>query len=246
MRNLVETEGFHVAEASDMHFIFRSQHIFSSYKKQSDITAEEAKMRFLEVISTWPTFGCSFFEAKVTALAQVVPDTTPGCLVSFIIFSSTANVRGQLPGRHLGGDQQTRRGLHGPADKGRPGQQRVECVCTIPDPTVWMVQEELDVYPFSRIADYRSTGEHFQMTLETVVKGSNFVCETAHVREHSHQGGGGGGGGVMRKISQYYCYFLPFQAEIMEDLLRSYISMYERQRLPRGTTFSEDYYDEFF
>lgn len=40
---------------------------------------------------------------------------------------------------------------------------------------------------------------------------------------------------------------LPFQAEVMEDLLRSYISVYEQQRLPSETTsFAEDYYDDFF
>lgn len=56
-------------------FVFRLQHIFSSYNKQSSITVEEAKIRFLKVISTWPTFGCSFFEAKVTYLVKVVPNT---------------------------------------------------------------------------------------------------------------------------------------------------------------------------
>lgn len=108
-----------------------------------------------------------------------------------------------------------------------------------------MVQEELDMYPFSRITDYRSGEEHFHMTLKTVMKGSDFVCETAHVSDRYHQGG-------KKKIfiSKYpniTVAFLPFQAEIMEDLLRSYISMYERQRLPQGTaSFSEDYYDDFF
>lgn len=61
----------------------------------------------------------------------------------------------------------------------------------IPDPsTLLMVQEQLDMYPFSRITDYHSRDEHFHMTLKTVVKGSKFVCETAHVSDRSHQGGG--------------------------------------------------------
>lgn len=37
------------------------------------------------------------------------------------------------------------------------------------------------------------------------------------------------------------------QAEIIEDLLRSYISTYERQRLPPATASSPEVdYDEFF
>lgn len=62
---------------------------------------------------------------------------------------------------------------------------RAVVVCEIPHPLL-MVQEQLDMYPFSRITDYHSRDELFHMTLKTVVKGSTFVCETAHV-----SGGGG-------------------------------------------------------
>lgn len=69
MRDVVEMESFHVTEVSEtLLFHLCLQHIFSSYSKQSGITAEEAKIRFLKVISTWPTFGCCFFEAKVTCV----------------------------------------------------------------------------------------------------------------------------------------------------------------------------------
>ncbi|XP_047446348.1 unconventional myosin-VIIa-like isoform X2 [Mugil cephalus] len=41
--------------------------IISSYNKQSGITVQEAKVAFLKTISSWPTFGCSFFEVKQTS-----------------------------------------------------------------------------------------------------------------------------------------------------------------------------------
>jgi len=45
---------------------FGLQHMISSYNKQAGITVEEAKLQFLKTISQWPTFGCAFFEVKVT------------------------------------------------------------------------------------------------------------------------------------------------------------------------------------
>ncbi|TWW72912.1 Unconventional myosin-VIIb [Takifugu flavidus] len=144
------------------------KHIFSSYKDQSGITVQEAKIRFLKVASTWRTFGCSFFEAK-----QTCEESFPNAIVVVI---SKKGV-----------------GFMAPETK-----------------------EELVAYPFSRITHYHARNEHFHMSIKTVMKCSKFVCETA-------------------------------KAEIIEDLLRSYISMYERQRLPPETTSSpEVYYDEFF
>uniref|UniRef100_A0A667Z7P2 Myosin VIIBb n=1 Tax=Myripristis murdjan TaxID=586833 RepID=A0A667Z7P2_9TELE len=43
------------------------KHIISSYNKQTGITVEEAKVAFLRNISSWPTFGCAFFEVKQTS-----------------------------------------------------------------------------------------------------------------------------------------------------------------------------------
>ncbi|XP_072219091.1 unconventional myosin-VIIb-like [Leuresthes tenuis] len=42
------------------------KHIISSYNKQSGITVQEAKIAFLRTISSWPTFGCAFYEVKQT------------------------------------------------------------------------------------------------------------------------------------------------------------------------------------
>ncbi|TSK49620.1 Unconventional myosin-VIIb [Bagarius yarrelli] len=41
------------------------KHIISEYNKQAGITVEEAKVRFLKLISSWPTFGCAFFSFQV-------------------------------------------------------------------------------------------------------------------------------------------------------------------------------------
>lgn len=82
MRDVVEKESFHLTEVSETLpsvSSLRLQHISSSYSEQSSITAEEAKIRFLEVLSTRPTFGCSFFEAKVTRLLKVLPGPPRRC-----------------------------------------------------------------------------------------------------------------------------------------------------------------------
>lgn len=42
------------------------KHVISSYNLQSGITVQEAKINFLRTISSWPTFGSSFFDAKQT------------------------------------------------------------------------------------------------------------------------------------------------------------------------------------
>ncbi|GLD51354.1 unconventional myosin-VIIa-like isoform X1 [Lates japonicus] len=135
--------------------------IISSYNKQSGITLQEAKIAFLRTISSWPTFGCAFFEVKQSC--------EPSYPSTVMIAISKQGVS-----------------LINPTNK-----------------------ELLVMHKFSRIFEFSSKGNFFQMTVGTLMK-SNFVCETT-------------------------------QAYAMEDLLRSYISMYERQRdafRPRNHMFS--------
>ncbi|XP_039999659.1 unconventional myosin-VIIa-like, partial [Xiphias gladius] len=127
------------------------RHIISSYNKQSGMTVQEAKIAFLSAISSWPTFGCSFFEVK-----QMCESSYPQ---KVLIAISKKGVS-----------------LIDPENK-----------------------ELLVIHPFSRITEYHSKGSLFQMTIGTLVRGITFACETS-------------------------------QADTMEDLLRSYVSMYEKQR----------------
>ncbi|XP_026169030.1 unconventional myosin-VIIa-like [Mastacembelus armatus] len=138
------------------------KHIISSYNKQSGLTLQEAKVAFLRAISSWPTFGCAFFEVKQT------------CESSY-------------PSKVLIAISKQGVSLIDPVTKG-----------------------VLVMHPFSRITEYHSRRSFFQMTIGTLVRGNNFVCETS-------------------------------QAYTMEDLLRSYVTMYERQRQafrPRNHMFS--------
>ncbi|XP_039878393.1 unconventional myosin-VIIb-like isoform X1 [Simochromis diagramma] len=127
------------------------KHIISSYKQQSGITVDEAKIDFLKIISSWPTFGCTFFEVK-----QTCESSYPAILLIGI------------------------------------NKQGVRLV----DPET---KDTLIMYEFSRITEYFSKGNSFQMTIGTMFRGITFVCETPN-------------------------------AHTIEDLLRSYVSMYEKAR----------------
>lgn len=105
-----------------------------------------------------------------------------------LIYPTAANVRGELPQRHRGRDQQKRRRLHGPGDEGRPGNgpERLllrVVLCGSALTGAVGVQEELVVYPFSRITHCHARNEHFHMSIKTVMKCSKFVCETAQVSD---------------------------------------------------------------
>lgn len=45
-----------------------SQVIVAAYNKQASMTIEEAKGAFLKAVYRWPTFGCAFFEVKVSEM----------------------------------------------------------------------------------------------------------------------------------------------------------------------------------
>ncbi|XP_032422150.1 unconventional myosin-VIIa-like isoform X2 [Xiphophorus hellerii] len=137
------------------------KNIISSYNKQSGMTVQEAKIAFLRVISSWPNFGCSFFDVKQTC--------EPGYPNTLWFTVSKKGV-------------------------------------SLIDPKT----KELQVmHPFNRITDYSSTGNVFQMTIRTLVKGINFVCATP-------------------------------QAGTIEDLVKSYVRMYEEQKMisrPKNNMF---------
>ncbi|XP_019957019.2 unconventional myosin-VIIa-like [Paralichthys olivaceus] len=157
LKDLVPEDQINKMSAEDW-----KKNIISSYNKQSGITVQEARIAFLRVISSWPTFGCTFFEVKQT------------CESSY---------------PHMVWIAISKQGV------------------SIIDPKN---KELLVMYPFSRITEYRSKSNFFQISISTLVKEIKFVCET-------------------------------LQATAMEDLLRSYVSMYERQRetfRPRNHIFS--------
>ncbi|TMS09553.1 hypothetical protein E3U43_002212 [Larimichthys crocea] len=127
------------------------KNIISSYNKQSGITVQEAKIAFLKAISSWPTFGCAFFEVR-----QTCESSYPNIVMIVV------------------------------------SKQGVSLI----DPKT---KEVLIMHPFSRITEFQSESGYFEMTIGTLVRGVNFVCETS-------------------------------QASTIEDLFKSYITMYERER----------------
>uniref|UniRef100_A0A3Q3XBS1 Uncharacterized protein n=1 Tax=Mola mola TaxID=94237 RepID=A0A3Q3XBS1_MOLML len=109
------------------------KHIISSYNKQGGITVQEAKIAFLKATSSWPTFGCAFFEVK-----QNCESSYPNAVLVVI------------------------------------SKQGVSLV----DP---QTKEVLILHPFSRITDCDSNGSYFHLTISTIARSIEFICETLHV-----------------------------------------------------------------
>lgn len=53
------------------------QSILASYNKQGRLTADEAKLAFLKALFRWPTFGCAFFEVKVSVCQRAPRERRP-------------------------------------------------------------------------------------------------------------------------------------------------------------------------
>lgn len=53
------------------------QSILASYNKQGRLTADEAKLAFLKALFRWPTFGCAFFEVKVSVCQRTPRERRP-------------------------------------------------------------------------------------------------------------------------------------------------------------------------
>lgn len=103
-------------------------------------------------------------------------------------------------------------------------------------------QELLVMHKFKNISEYYSKGSRFQMTVGTVMK-NDFICETSQVRARLLISFWPN---ISGRRSQYTLFckdfeinFLLFQAKTMEDLLSSYIIMYEKLTsfVPRNSIF---------
>lgn len=45
------------------------QHIVAEYNKQAGTSVDQAMVGFLKIVYKWPTFGCAFFDVKVSNLS---------------------------------------------------------------------------------------------------------------------------------------------------------------------------------
>ena len=62
LTGLVKFSFLYVITVSDL------QEVEQAYKNDNGISQDEARLRFLRVAVTWPTYGSVFFEVKVSFL----------------------------------------------------------------------------------------------------------------------------------------------------------------------------------
>lgn len=99
-----------------------SQLIVAAYNKQAGMTVEEAKGAFLKAVYRWPTFGCAFFEVKVSEMFSFTRHSFTS-LISHdfsCVFVNvlSANVGTTFPRHCFNSNQQARTHHHPPQDQG--------------------------------------------------------------------------------------------------------------------------------
>ncbi len=178
--------------------VFVLQHIINAYNKQAGISIDEAKIQFLKTVSQRPTFGCVFFEVKVTRTTLKIALITKkgGCfLESDCLFSHSKPQRGVTP--VLLRYQSASKELISSTLK-----QRYKSVCIHSSPqhcvvcevnVFWLacLQEVLVMHLFSKITSWSSGNTYFHLTVGSLVQGNTLLCETsmvniAHTHTHTH------------------------------------------------------------
>lgn len=61
IKELIPADLIRAASSSDW-----KKSILNEYRNDSKLSVEDAKIKFLNIIYQWPTFGCTFFEVKQT------------------------------------------------------------------------------------------------------------------------------------------------------------------------------------
>lgn len=99
-----------------------SQLIVATYNKQARMTIEEAKGAFLKAVYRWPTFGCAFFEVKVSEIfsftghsfASIISHDFSCVFINLL----SANIGATFPRHCSNSHQQARTHHHPPQDQG--------------------------------------------------------------------------------------------------------------------------------
>lgn len=185
------------------------------------MTADEAKLAFLKALFRWPTFGCAFFEVKVSVcrrtpherqplLLSVVEqagraaflsgalNACPKCttaesnkrkclsLTWLCVFPFQQTSEPSLPDIVLIAISKKGLTLINPKTKvQKKGHFLLRPPPVLINSLFGLIQEELAVYPFNRIANWCSGSTYFHMTIGNLVKGSKFLCETSLVGRSS-------------------------------------------------------------
>ena len=128
--------------------------ISSFYLKHGMLSKEDAKIKFLEIIFQWPTFGSAFFEVKVKY--QILFEYLGRCLIFLFFLQQTTEPN--YPDILLIAINKNGVNLIHPQTK-----------------------EILVCHQFTKISNWSSGNTYFHMTIGNLVRGSKLLCETALV-----------------------------------------------------------------